>query len=230
MRRRLPYRPYPRIVEIGSFVGGFLAAVRELGWEALGIDPGEEVTAFCRERGFAVLQATASEAPIEEASVDAVAVWNTFDQIPDPRPTLEALRRWLRPGGVLALRVPNGSCFRNAIGALRRMPALAPANQLLLAALAWNNLLAFPYLHGHSVSTLERLVAPFGFERFGVEPDMLTRLADHRTKAWAVWEEWLVKSAWRTLARARLVEAPWMDLYFVSSARSLGSRRSSRPV
>ncbi len=205
-------RQEPRVVEIGSFVGGFLGAARERGWEALGIDPGEEVAAFSREKGFSVLQSTAPEAPIDEASTDVVAVWNTFDQIPDPRATLDAARRWLRAGGVLALRVPNGSCFAKAIATLHRLPA--PIRPALLGALAWNNLLAFPYLHGFSVGTLDRLLAPFRFERIVADPDILTRLADDQTRAWAAWEERLVKGTWRALARAGLAEPPWLDLYY----------------
>jgi len=65
LRRLLPVGATPRIAEVGSFVGGFLAAARERGWSAVGIDPGEEVGEFCREKGFAVLQTTAPEAPVE---------------------------------------------------------------------------------------------------------------------------------------------------------------------
>src|SRR4029077_13201391 len=93
--RLLAPRAKPRIAEIGSFVGGFLAAARERGWDARGIDPGDEVAEFCRAKGLAVLQATAAEAQIEEQSLDCVVIWNTFDQIPDPRPALDAARRWL---------------------------------------------------------------------------------------------------------------------------------------
>src|SRR5262245_10056096 len=81
LRRLMPGSTTPRIVEIGSFVGGFLAAARERGWTAIGIDPGEEVAEFCREKGFAVLQTTAPAAPVEAASVDCVAIWNTYDQL-----------------------------------------------------------------------------------------------------------------------------------------------------
>jgi len=212
LRRLLPVGATPRIAEVGSFVGGFLAAARERGWSAVGIDPGEEVGEFCREKGFAVLQTTAPEAPVEAESLDCVAIWNTFDQLADPRPTIAAAHRWLKGGGLFAVRVPNGAAFRSAIGALRPTPA--PLRRVLLAAMAWNNLLAFPYLHGHSVATLDRLLAPFGFERIAADGDVLTRLADDRTRAWAAWEERLLKAAWRGLARVNLIQAPWIDAYY----------------
>jgi hypothetical protein len=193
-------------------VGGFLGAARERGWNAIGIDPGAEVGEFCRAKGFTVLQAIAPDAAIEEGSVDCVAIWNTFDQIPDPRPTLDAARRWLRVGGVLAVRVPDGEGFRAAIGAGRKTPLRL--RRLLFAAMAWNNLLAFPYLHGHSIATLDRLLAPYELERIAVDPDMITRLADERTKWWAAWEERLLKGAWRGLVKLRVARAPWLDAYY----------------
>jgi SAM-dependent methyltransferase len=202
----------PRIAEVGSFVGGFLAAAGEAGWDAVGIDPGEEVVAFCRGRGLRVERATAPEAAIAAGSMDAVVIWNTFDQLPDPRPTLAAARRWLRPTGVLALRVPNGRAFRAAIAAARDHAAVG--RYPIFTALAWNNLLSFPYLQGYTPASLDRLLTESGAHRVRYEPDVLTRLADEHTKAWAAAEEWLSKSAWRAVARFDPHHAPWFDAYY----------------
>jgi SAM-dependent methyltransferase len=212
-------RPGARVVEVGSFVGGFLAAGQVHGWEVCGVDPGEEVGAFCSERGLPVVHGTLEDIRCEPGSVDAVAIWNTFDQLPDPQPTLEAVCRLLCPGGVLALRVPNGACFRWAVLGMRRLPL--PLGGWLRAAMAWNNLLAFPYLHGYSVPTLDRLLIRHRFRRIAVHPDTLTRLSDEHTKRWAAWEERALKLLWRLVARVealrgrcRLTLAPWFDAYY----------------
>jgi hypothetical protein len=84
----------------------------------------------------------------------------------------------------------------------------------ILAALAWSNLLAFPYLHGYSTPTLERLLSPSGFARIVTDGDMLTRLADDTAKTWARWEEALSKLSWRALVRSHLADASWLDGYF----------------
>lgn len=226
-------RPGARVVEVGSFVGGFLEAGRERGWEMLGVDPGEEVTAFCRERGFRVLQSTLPEVRLRAGSVDAVAIWNTFDQLPDPAPTLDAACRLLRPGGLLALRVPNGACFRWSAAGSRRLPA--PLDGWLRAAMAWNNLLAFPYLHGYSVPTLDRLMLRRGLRRTAVDGDTLARLADAQTRRWAAVEERALKLLWRAAARverlgrgSRLVVAPWLDAYYRLRDEADEVPRSSR--
>ncbi|MEO8603903.1 MAG: class I SAM-dependent methyltransferase [bacterium] len=202
----------PSLVEIGSFVGGFLAVAGERGWDCVGVDPGAEVDAFCRRQGFTVHRSTAEAAPIADASVDCVAIWNTFDQLPDPRPTLRAARRWLRPGGCLVVRVPNGAAFRAAITALPGPPAaLRPP---LLAALAWNNFLGFPYLQGYSLVTLDALLAEFGLQRIAADADMLVRLADEHTRFWARLEEQGLKTLWRLFARQHREAAPWFDVYY----------------
>lgn len=224
LARRIP--PNPRALEVGSFVGGFLAAGRERGWEMLGVDPGEEVTDFCRERGLWVFQGTLEDAPVEEGSLDAVAIWNTFDQLPDPLPTLNAASRMLRRGGALALRIPNGECFRWGAHWIHRLRekrwGSRPLLSSLLAFMAWNNLLAFPYLHGYSVCTLDRLLAPYGLARDAVHTDTLTRLADDQNRWWSVWEERGVKWVSRWAARIEALSprspytlSPWLDVYYV---------------
>jgi SAM-dependent methyltransferase len=199
----------PLVVEVGSFVGGFLTAARELGWTAVGIDPGEEVAAFCRARGLDVRRTVAEDAPIPRGSADCVAIWNTFDQLSDPRPTLASARRWLKRDGVLVVRVPNGSCFR---AALRHLAG--PWRVPLHTALAWNNLLGFPYLYGYSAATLDRMLGDFGFVRLAVRPDTLVRLSDATTAAWAAWEERAIKAMCRLASRANADLAPWFDAYY----------------
>lgn len=205
----------PSVIEIGSFVGGFLTAATELGWQAIGIDPGREVAQFCRAKGLTVFEAAADETRLGKGCADAVVIWNTFDQLPNPEATLEQVRRWLRPDGIFALRVPSGHCFRACVRWLRRLPSIARAP--LRVAMAWNNLLGFPYLHGYSVDTLDRLLSRFGLRRVVFHPSVLPRLADANTKWWAVHEEQLVKSAWRTLTRANGRSAPWFDAYYTGA-------------
>lgn len=207
-----PAGPAAQVIEIGSFVGGFLTAAKERGWHAVGIDPGREVGAFCRARGLSVLQSDATSAHIAAASSDAVCVWNTFDQLPDVRATLETITRWLRPGGVLAVRVPNGACFAACMERLRAWPRFA--THPLRAAMAWNNLLGFPYLNGYARDTLDRLMGSFNLHRLALHPSVLPRLADERTRRWAACEEQCLKRVWRAVTRYDADSAPWFDAYY----------------
>ena len=97
--------------------------------------------------------------------------------------------------------------------------------------MAWNNLLSFPYLHGYSLATLDRLLGEHGFERIDANGDVLTRLADERTKTWAKWEEQALKAVWKVAARlagpfSYEGSGPWLDAYY-RHAPDAGSARTA---
>jgi hypothetical protein len=88
--------------------------------------------------------------------------------------------------------------------------------------MAWNNLLAFPYLFGYSERTLDRFLSEYGMRRLALFPDVLTRLAGAQTKTWAALEERALKRAWQTVAWLDATRpghattiAPWFDAYYV---------------
>jgi SAM-dependent methyltransferase len=210
-----------RVLEIGSFVGAFLEVARTAGWWATGIDPGRQVTAACRVRGLDVRACTLEEfdAANVRAPVDCIAIWNTFDQLADARPALDFARRWLRPGGVLALRVPHGVYYARSLRRLRA--AGGPRGRYAETCLAWNNLLGFPYLYGYGLASLDRATRPFGLTRIAAQGDVLCALAGRATADWARREErackqlqraWIAVDARRP--RSRLATAPWLDVYY----------------
>jgi len=197
-------RSAARVLEVGSFVGGFLWAAREAGLDAVGIDPSEQLSSLCRRSGLRVARCTLEQAADSsaESHYDAVAIWNTFDQFPRPREALRAVLRLLRPGGLVLLRFPHGSYFRH----------LAHWDPVQVRALAWNNLLAFPYLHGYGLRSLDGLVREFGLTRIGVEGDTLGAVADASYARWARLEESTVKLAQRARWARDLSLAPWLDV------------------
>jgi SAM-dependent methyltransferase len=197
-------RPGARVLEVGSFVGGFLREAREAGLEAVGIDPNEQMAELSRRAGLQVVPEPLEEfaARRDLPSFDAIAIWNTFDQLPRPRAALEAALRILRPSGLLLLRFPHGACFRR-LNAARPCP---------LRALAWNNLLGFPYLHGYGLRSLDALAGNYGLIRASVAGDTLGPVADESYARWARLEERLVKAAQRRKWARDLDLAPWLDV------------------
>ncbi len=219
----------PVVVEVGSFVGGFLAAAQRRGWSILGVDPGKEVVKFCQGRGLPVFHGTLNDATIAARSVDAVVIWNTFDQLVNPDTTLSAARRMLRKDGHLVLRVPNGQMFHQGVQWLK---AGGGRGRWAILALAWNNLLTFPYLNGYSTSTLDQLVARHGFTRVALEVDTLMMLSDLQTTSWGRWEERVVKFICRILAGNRTLPpslqammSPWLDVYYAVGHDAAASPR-----
>ena len=195
-------------LEIGSYVGAFLAAARDAGLQFEGLDVNAEVNCFTRSLGFTVHDGDL-ESFDADRRLDAIAIWNTFDQLADPRAAAHAAWRLLRPGGVFAVRVPNGefySTLRRAMG--RRLVA-----GFARLALAHNNLLTFPYRYGFTIRSLTRLLGHVGFVVTRVEGDVLVPIADEWTQPWASAEERLVKVALGIVAKRRPRWAPWVDVY-----------------
>ncbi|HEU4506382.1 MAG TPA: class I SAM-dependent methyltransferase, partial [Nitrospira sp.] len=212
-------RSRPRILEIGSFVGGFLLEGQQQGWDMVGVDPGRDVAAFCRERGLPIFEGTLEEARFPAGSFDAIVVWNTFDQLPDPHALLEQAVPLLRNGGLLVLRVPNGACFAWMI----KMRALLPPvlRRPFDVAMACNNLLTFPYLYGYSANQLARLTEPFGFRLAACVPDQVVSTPPGHLAWWARAEERSIKALFRLIAALwqddrsrRYRSAPWLDCVF----------------
>lgn len=209
-----------RALEVGSYVGAFLAAAREQGWTCTGLDINAAATRFARERGLSVeigaldadIAAGSSTAvPEAEGPVDAVAIWNCFEQLADPRAVAREARRRLVPGGIFAVRVPNGGTYARLVRVRQGV-----RGRMARAFLAQNNLLGFPYRHGFTVGSLTLLLERTGFEVVKVYGDSLVPIADEWTRAWAALEERIVKDLTGAVASASPRAAgwaPWLEVY-----------------
>jgi len=197
-------------LEVGSYAGAFLAAARDDGMRFEGLDVSPAVNAFTRSLGLSVEDGDFGTYRARRL-FDVVAIWNTFDQLGDPRVAAEAARRMLRPDGTLALRVPNGGLYARLRNDLRSRSRLRRG--LARSTLAQNNLLSFPYRFGFTPGALGRMLRDVGFRVTCVEGDVLPRLADEWTRPWARVEELVFKHLLRSGARYDPAVAPWFELY-----------------
>jgi SAM-dependent methyltransferase len=194
----------PRLLEIGSHVGAFLAVAGAHGWDACGLDVGTDVTGYARARRVLVRQAAFDPAEHSAHSYDAVWILNCFEHYSDPLSLLSALRDVLRPGGLLVLRTPRAEGIHALYG-------LRPAG-LRRAALAVNNALGVPFPRCLSQNVLVELLTITGYRHVQVRlrqlvpvaprAPVLTRLLDAATTATIAATSHLPGSDAR----------PWMDL------------------
>lgn len=128
---RLPL-PHDRasLLDVGSGSGGAVAHFRALGWEAVGVDVDRA----------AVAAALASELPVTEGEItamagsdrfDAVTMSHSIEHLHDPVPALAAVYRLLKPAGVLQVITPNASSWGRRVYA-RDWLGLDPPRHLVV--------------------------------------------------------------------------------------------------
>jgi SAM-dependent methyltransferase len=93
-------------VEIGPGTGQATLPLAERGFEIVGVELGERLTAFAREKLSAFNRVEIVNAPFEtwepDGQFDAVVAFTAFHWI-DPKARYEGSARLLRPGGALAI-------------------------------------------------------------------------------------------------------------------------------
>ena len=99
------------VLEIGCAHGQFLHKLTAQGWTVTGVEPADNAAAAARAQGFDARTGTLSAASFSTNQFDAAFAWMVIEHLPDPRETLDELSRVLKPGGWLALSVPNFGCW-----------------------------------------------------------------------------------------------------------------------
>lgn len=184
------------VVEVGSYVGGFLHVAGEWGWDATGVDVGRDTAHFTRSRGYRTLDGALADGRFGDATVDGVFIWNCFEQL-EPGPLLAEVRRIVKPGGVLVLRIPN-ALFYSTFHSDK-------------VALGHANLLGFPHLYGYSAASLDQVV--HGFTRQALIGARHIQPTRGRLTVTAIHEEKLLEER---LAQLDATLAPWLEAIYVN--------------
>jgi len=94
-----------RALDIGCGSGRFLRALRHSGWEVAGLELNDD-TATAARTVHGLMVETALGAFTDE-SFDLISITHVLEHIRDPRQMLADCGRLLKPGGVIAVAVPN---------------------------------------------------------------------------------------------------------------------------
>jgi 2-polyprenyl-3-methyl-5-hydroxy-6-metoxy-1,4-benzoquinol methylase len=102
-------RPPGCLLDIGCATGIFLAEAQSAGWQVSGVEPSAWYAAAAGQRlpGVDIRQATLEQVDFPHDSFDVITLWDVLEHVDSPIRSLERIRPWLRPSGVLALNLPN---------------------------------------------------------------------------------------------------------------------------
>jgi SAM-dependent methyltransferase len=95
------------LLDLGSGTGEVLLAARARGWSVRGVEPERTAAGMARDRGLDVTVAKLEDSGLPERSFDVVSAFHVLEHQPDSRAFLESMARWVRPGGFVAVEVPN---------------------------------------------------------------------------------------------------------------------------
>lgn len=146
--------PETSIVDVGCGINSLLYWIRRTrGAEGIGVDFKQEVVDWVqRELGMRVERGTLQDVGFEAGSVDVVTMTEYLEHEPHPRAVIEEARRVLKPGGHLAIEIPDPTGW----------PARVFGN-------AWWNLDVPRHLVFFEPDTLGHLLDECGFELVRVE-------------------------------------------------------------
>jgi 2-polyprenyl-3-methyl-5-hydroxy-6-metoxy-1,4-benzoquinol methylase len=123
-RRRLDFalRAGPsggRALDVGCAAGFCMAALRERGFDAHGVEISGTIARHAIEHfGFDTVHiGTLSSAPFAPASFDLITMWDVVEHVVDPQALLDTARGLLKPGGLLVVETQDiDSRFARLLG------------------------------------------------------------------------------------------------------------------
>jgi SAM-dependent methyltransferase len=139
------------LLDVGCGSGEVLRAALGRGWEVAGAEPVEESAAIARERGLDVRTALLQDAGFPEQSWDVVSAFHVLEHMPDGAGFLRTISRWVRPGGLVVIEVPNWT----SVDRERHGPS-------------WSALRPLEHIGHYSPDTLERTFRGAGLEPVAV--------------------------------------------------------------
>ena len=94
-------------LDVGCANGFYVQKMKDAGWNAKGVEPGDEGVKSGRAAGLDIFHGTLHDAHFPDNSFDYVRLNHSFEHILNPVEVLQEIFRVLRPGGKCYIGVPN---------------------------------------------------------------------------------------------------------------------------
>ena len=176
------------LLDVGCATGSFLDMMRTHGWQVSGVELNPDAARYARQRlQLDVRTGTLEQAQFSSQAFDVVTMWDVFEHVLDPRQTLSEVRRILRPGGLLALSLPNPSSL-----------------EARLFGDSWAGWDRPRHLHLFTPAMLSHYLVDAGFQRPHIESDGGRLKVTLLSVAYACNARGIAREAW----------APWLDALY----------------
>lgn len=101
-----------RLLDVGCGIGQLLVAARSRGWDVSGIEFNDKAAQYGRDIfGLSISSRAVESYGSENEKFDAVTLRHVLEHLEKPHETIASLVKLLKPGGALAVEVPNMAGF-----------------------------------------------------------------------------------------------------------------------
>lgn len=109
LRSLLQYKlPPAKVLEIGCAHGGFVAMLRQAGFDATGLELSPSIVNFAKQTfDVPVLTGPIEDQAVRENSLDVIVLMDVMEHLPRPVQTLERCLDLLKPNGILLVQTPG---------------------------------------------------------------------------------------------------------------------------
>ena len=104
------------LLDVGCSTGIFMDEMRSAGWRVTGIDLMHEAATYAHRRlGLDVIEGDLLEVGLAQDMFDIITLFDVLEHTFEPAATLRRVWRLLRPGGIVAITLPNWESLDHAI-------------------------------------------------------------------------------------------------------------------
>jgi len=98
------------LLDVGCGSGHFLARAQKRGFDVTGIEPVKIAADYAANvLHMPVIQQDILQSELTPNSFDVITAWDVIEHVNDPRAVLAQCVKWLKPGGIMALRFPSST-------------------------------------------------------------------------------------------------------------------------
>jgi ubiquinone/menaquinone biosynthesis C-methylase UbiE len=150
------YSPKGKLLDIGCGYGTFLKLAQGNGWQAWGVEVSESACKYARETlGLNIFKGISKQANFSDNFFDVVTLWGVLDVVSDPSAELNEIKRLLKEGGLIALRLCNATFHVSVYRLLKKLGNLD--DRLNIHPTIF-------HLYNFSPETIRKILKKSGFE------------------------------------------------------------------
>ncbi len=182
------FKPAGNFLDVGTNTGSFLRLARGRGWQLTGIEPSHNLAELARRWwGLEIQEGFIESLNLTPSHYDIVTLTDVFEHVVNPQVVLAAVRKAIRPDGILFIKVPN-----------------ARFNLLKFRVRKWlgkkdaDDFDSYEHVVHYTEETLRKMVSACGFEVFQIKIDppvqlpvwhhYVGRYYQHKSPFWMGWK------------------------------------------